>query len=126
MQENWVWSLGWEDPLEKEMVTHSSILAWRTPWTDEPHGLQPVGAWLSDFHFSSVLKLLQARLQQYVNSEIPNVQVAFWRGRGTRDQIVNMCWIIEKAREFQKNTNFYYIDNTKAFDSVDHNKLENF
>ena len=72
-----------------------------------------------------MLKLLQARLQQYVNSEIPNVQVAFWRGIGTRDQIVNICWIIEKAREFQKNINFY-IDNTKAFDSVDHNKLENF
>ena len=60
------------------------------------------------------------------NREIPDIQVAFWRVRGIRDQIVNICWIIDKAREFQKNINFYYIDNIKAFDSVDHNKLENF
>ena len=72
-----------------------------------------------------MLKILQAGLQQYVNCELPDVQAGFRKDRGTRDQIVNMCWIIEKAREFQKNTNFYYIDNTKAFDSVDHNKPEN-
>ena len=77
-------------------------------------------------HTSKVmLKILQT-IQQYVNWEIPDIQVAFWRGRGIRDQIVNICWIIDKAREFQKNINFYYIENIKAFDSVDHNKLENF
>ena len=73
-----------------------------------------------------MLKILQARLQQYVNRELSDVQAGFRKGRGIRDQIVNICWIIDKAREFQKNINFYYIDNIKAFDSVDHNKLENF
>ena len=70
-----------------------------------------------------MLKILQARLQQYVNRELPDVQAGSGKGRGTRDQIANICWIIEKAREFQKITCF--IDYTKAFDSVDHNKLEN-
>ena len=68
-----------------------------------------------------MLKILQARLHQYVNSELPDVQAGFRKGRGTRDQIANICWIIEKAREFQKNICF--IDYTKAFDYVDHNKL---
>ena len=67
--------------------------------------------------------MLQARLQQYVNHEIPDVQAGFRKGRGTRDQIANICWIIEKAREFQKNINFCFIDYAKAFDYVDHNKL---
>ena len=67
-----------------------------------------------------VLKILQARLQQYVNRELPDVQDGFRKGRGTRDEIGNICWIIKKAREFQKN--IYY---TKAFDCVDHNKQEN-
>ena len=70
-----------------------------------------------------MLKILQARLQQYVNCELPVVQAGFWKGRGTRDQIANICWIIEKAREFQKNIYFYLIDYAKAFDCVDHNKL---
>ena len=70
-----------------------------------------------------MLKILQARLQQYVNRELPGVQVGFRKGRGTRDQIANICWIIEKAREFQKNIYFCFIDYAKAFDSVDHNKL---
>ena len=70
-----------------------------------------------------MLKILQARLQQYVNHEPPDVQVGFREGRGTRDQIANIHWIIEKAREFQKNICF--IDYTKAFDCVDHNKVEN-
>ena len=75
-------------------------------------------------HASKVmLKVLQARLQQYVNSELPNVQAGFRKGRGTRDQIANIRWIIEKAREFQKNFYFCFIDYTKAFDCVDHNKL---
>ena len=70
-----------------------------------------------------MLKILQARLQQYVNRKLPDVQPGFRKGRGTRDQIANICWIIEKAREFQKNIYFCFTDHTKAFDCVDHNKL---
>ena len=70
-----------------------------------------------------MLKILQAMLQQYMNRELPNVQAGFRNGRGTRDQIDNICWIIKKAREFQKNIYFCFIDYAKAFDSVDHNKL---
>ena len=70
-----------------------------------------------------MLKILQARLQQYVNRELPDVQAGFRMGRGTRDQIANICWIIKKAREFQKNIYFRFIDYAKAFDCVDHNKL---
>ena len=70
-----------------------------------------------------MLKILQARLQQYVNHELSDVQAGFRKGRGTRDQIANICWIIEKAREFQKNIYFCFIDYAKAFDCVDHNKL---
>ena len=70
-----------------------------------------------------MLKILRARLQQYVNKELPNVQAEFRKGRGTRDKIVNNCWIIEKAREFQQNIYFCFIDYAKAFDCVDHNKL---
>ena len=70
-----------------------------------------------------MLKILQARLQQYVNHELPDVQAGFRNGRGTRDQIANICWIIGKAREFQKNIYFCFIDYAKAFDCVDHNKL---
>ena len=72
-----------------------------------------------------MLKILQARLQQYVNLELPEVQAGFRKGRGTRDQIANIHWIIEKTREFQENTYFWFIDYAKAFDYVDHNKLEN-
>ena len=72
-----------------------------------------------------MLKILQARLQQYVNHELPDVQAGFRKGRGTRDQIANICWIIDKAREFQKNIYFCFIGYAKAFDCVDHNKLEN-
>ena len=75
-------------------------------------------------HASKVmLKILQARLQQYVNRELPDVQAGFRKGRGTRDQIPNIRWIIKKAREFQKNIYFCFIDYAKAFDCVDHNKL---
>ena len=75
-------------------------------------------------HTSGVmLKILQARLQQYVNHELPDVQAGFRKGRGTRDQIANICWIMEKVREFQKNNYFCIIDYAKAFDCVDHNKL---
>ena len=75
-------------------------------------------------HTSKVMfKILQARLQQYMNHELPDVQAGFRKGRGTRDQIANICWIMEKAREFQKNIYFCFIDYAKAFDCVDHNKL---
>ena len=75
-------------------------------------------------HASKVmLKIFQARLQQYVNCELPDVQAGFRKGRGTKDQIANIRWIIEKAREFQKNIYFCFIDYAKAFDCVDHNKL---
>ena len=70
-----------------------------------------------------MLKILQARLQQYMNCELPDVQADFRKGRGTRDQIANILWIIERAREFQKNIYFCFIDYAKAFDCVDHNKL---
>ena len=72
-----------------------------------------------------MLKILQARLQQYMNHELPYVQVGFRKGRATRDQIANIHWVIEKVREFQKNIYFRFIDYAKAFDYVDHNKLEN-
>ena len=71
-----------------------------------------------------MLKILQARLQQYVNCELPDAQAGFRIGRGTRDQIANICWVMEKARELQKNIYFCFIDYAKAFDCVDHNKLE--
>ena len=70
-----------------------------------------------------MLKILQASLQHYVNCKLPGVQAGFRKGRGTRDQIANICWITEKAREFQKNIYFCFIDCGKAFDCVDHNKL---
>ena len=70
-----------------------------------------------------MLKILQARLQQYVNHELPDVPAGFRKGRGTRDQIANICWIIKKARESQKNIYFCFINYTKAFDCVDHSKL---
>ena len=72
-----------------------------------------------------MLKILQARFQQYVNRELPDVQAGFRIGIGTRDQIANIRWITEKAREFQKNIYFCFLDYAKAFDCVDHNKLEN-
>ena len=70
-----------------------------------------------------MLKILQARLQQYVNQELPDVRAGFKKIRGTRDQIANICWIIEKAREFQKNIYFCFVDYGKAFDCVNHNEL---
>ena len=72
-----------------------------------------------------MLKILQARLQLYMNQELPDVQAGFRKGRGTTDQIVNIYWIIKKAREFQKSIYFCFIDYAKTFDCVDHNKLEN-
>ena len=72
-----------------------------------------------------IIKILQTRLQQYVNRELPDVQAGFRKVRGTRDQTANICWIIKKAREIQKNIYFCFIDYAKAFDCVDQNKLEN-
>ena len=73
-----------------------------------------------------ILQILQASLQQYINCELPDVQTGFRKGRGTRNQIANICWIIEKAREFQKNIFFCFIDYAKDFDCVDHNNLGKF
>ena len=165
MWNTWVWSLGWEDPLEKGKATHSSILVQRIPWTIKYllvelfqilkdaavkvlHSIcqqiwktqQWPQEWkrsvfipilekgnvkeCPNYHtIALTLKILQARLQRYMNHELSDVQAGFRKGRGTRDQIANICWIIEKAREFQKNTYFCFIDYAKDFDSVDHNKL---
>jgi len=79
-------------------------------------------AQLHSSHTQVMLKILQARLQQYVNRELPDVQAGFRKGRGTRDQIANIHWIIEKAREFQKNIYFCFIDYAKAFDCVDRSR----
>ena len=79
--------------------------------------------WLISHTSKVMLKILQARLQQYMDCELPDVQAGFRKGRGTRDQIANICWIMEKAREFQKNIYFSFIDYAKAFECVDHNKL---
>ena len=78
---------------------------------------------LHSSHKLVMLKILQARIQQYVNRELPDGQAGFRKGRGTRDQIANICWIMEKAREFQKRIYFCFIDYAKAFDCVDYNKL---
>ena len=78
---------------------------------------------LTSYTSKVMLKILQARLQQYMNRELPGVQAGFRKGRGTRDQIANICWIMEKAREFQKHIYFCFIDYAKAFDCVNHNKL---
>ena len=104
------------------------------PGMGEPGGLHLWGRTESDTteatqqqqkqHTTKVmLKILQARLQQYVNRELPDVQARFRKGRGTRDQIANIHWIMEKARKFQKNIYFCFIDYAKAFDRVDHHKL---
>ena len=88
-----------------------------------PKNVQTTTAALISHASTVMLKILQARLQQYMNHELPDVQADFRKSRGTRDQIANICWIMEKAREFQKNIYFCFIDYAKAFDCVDHNKL---
>ena len=89
-----------------------------------PKNVQTI-AQLHSTHMLVMFKILQARLQQYVNHELPDVQAGFRKDRGIRDQIANIRWIMEKAREFQKNIYFCFIDYAKAFDCVGHNKLEN-
>ena len=101
MKETWVWSLGQEDPLEKEMATHSSILAWKIPWTEEPGGLQSTGSqWVGHNWVTS--------LSFFLHRELPDVQAGVRKGRGTRDQIANICWIIEKARVPEKHLFLLY------------------
>ena len=99
----------------------------REAWRAAIHEVTKSRTWLSELnwtHISKVmLKILQAKLQQYVNRELPDVQAGFRKGRGTRDQIANIRWMMEKAREFQKNIYFCFIDYIKAFDCGDHNKL---
>ena len=97
-------------------------LDYKESWV--PKNVQTTTQFALISHTSNVMfKILQAKLQQYVNHEIPDVQAGFRKHRGTRDQIANICWIIKKAREFQKNINFCFINYSKAFDYVDHNKL---
>ena len=112
-----------------QYVGHQHMTCWSPtcPWCQKHAGY----LWLAKgpialiSHASKVmLKIHQARFQQSVNSELPGVQAGYRKGRGTRNQIANMCWIIEKAREFQKNIYFCFIDYAKVFDCVDHNKLE--
>ena len=135
--EGWTWLRDFTFPfqfhaLEKEMAAHSSVLAWRIPGTGEPDGLPSMGShrvrhdW-SDLaaaaHTSKVtFKILRTRLQQYMNREFPDVQAGFRKGRETRDQIANICWIMENPREFQKNINFCFIDYAKAFDCVENSE----
>ena len=88
-----------------------------------PKNAQTIAQLHSSHSLKVMLKILQARLQQYMNRELPDVQAGFRKGRGTRDQIANIHWIIKKAREFQKNIYFCFIDYAKAFDCVDHNKM---
>ena len=114
----------------KAMAPHSSVLAWRIPGGLPSMGLHRVGHNWRDLAAAAearaskiMLKILQARLQQYMNCECPDVQTGFRKRSRTRDQIANISWIIEKAREFQKNIYFCFIDYAKAFDCVDHNKL---
>ena len=117
--------------LEKEMATHSSVIAWRIPGTREPGGLPSMGSHrvghdrsaFEPVHASKeMLKILQARIQN-TWTMTSWCSSWFWKGRGTRDQIANICWIIEKAKEFQKNIYFCFLDYAKAFDCVDHKKL---
>ena len=91
-----------------------------------PKNVQTIAQLHSSHASKVVLKILQMRLRQYMNHELPDVQAGFRKGRGTRDQIDNIHWIIEKEREFQKNIYYCFIDYTKAFDCVDHNKLWKF
>ena len=99
---------------------HSNPMKWNANECSNYHTIALIS------HASKVMvKILQARLQQYVNRELPDVQAGFRKGRTTRDQIANIRWIIKKVREFQKNIYFCFMDCAKAFDCVDHKKLEN-
>ena len=122
----WVFQICWH--IECNTSTASSFRIWNSPpgIPSPPLAKECLNYWKAALisHASKVmLEILQARLQQYMNHELPDVQAGFRKGRGTRDQIANIWQIIEKAREFQKNIYFCFIDYAKAFDCVDHNKL---
>ena len=137
--EMWVWSLNWEDPWRRAWQPTPVFLLGEYLWTEEASGLESVGSqrvrhnWSNLAHAHAhyrtafishvLLKILHARLQQLMNQELPDVQDGLWASRGSRDKMVNIRWIVEKARKFQKNIYFYFTCYSKAFDSVDHNKL---
>ena len=110
------------DPGIEPGLLHCRKILYQLSYKGIPKNAQTT-AQMHSSHTLVMFKILQARLQQYVNCELPDVQAGFRKGRGTRDQIANICWIIEKAREFRKNTYFCFIDYAKAFDCLDHNKL---
>ena len=114
MQEMWVWFPGGGVSMEEVMATHASILAWEIPWTEEPSRLQSMGSQRVGHDWAHMHTIWKKNLWPYI---------WFRKGRETRDQIANISWIIEKAREIQKNTCFCFIDYAKAIDCVDHNKL---
>ena len=114
MQEMWVWFPGGGVSMEEVMATHASILAWEIPWTEEPSRLQSMGSQRVGHDWAHTHTIWKKNLWPYI---------WFRKGRETRDQIANISWIIEKAREIQKNTCFCFIDYAKAIDCVDHNKL---
>ena len=124
-----IWSLGQEDPLEESVATHSSILAWRIPWTEEPGRLESIVSQRVESNWSHLApkhartRVLMEWCRRLLHHELRDVQPGFRKGRGTSNQIANIGWIIEKAREFQRNIYFCFIDYAKAFDCVDHNKL---
>ena len=102
--------------------TGKGQFSFQSQWKAMPKNAQTT-AWLHSSHTLVMFKIPQARLQQYLNHELPDVQAGFRKGRGTRHQIANIRWIIKKAREFQKNSYFSFIHYAKVFDCVDHNKL---
>ena len=117
------------------MAAHSSIHAWRIPWTEYPGKLQSLGSQRVEHDWSDLAHMHAHMLVRFYSKSIrlgfsstwtenfPDVQVEFRKGRRTRDQIANICWIIEKARQFQKNIYFCFIDYIKVFDCVDHNQI---
>ena len=109
----------------KNIISLISVLTiWWCPHVESSLVSLEDGVCCDQSHSKVMVEVLQARLQQYMNCELPDVQAGFGKGRGTRNRNANICWIIEKAREFQKNIYFCFIDYAKAFDCVDHNKLE--
>ena len=127
-------SNAWKEKVKVKSLSCVRLLG--TPWTAAYQAPLSMGFSRQEYwsgvplpspHESKVMfKILQARLQQYMNWELPDVEAGFWKGRGTRDQIANMHWIIEKAREFPKNIYFCFFDYSNAFDCADHNKLWKF